>query len=371
MKLGTTVLWGFFISFGFLVVGMTAEAATVVRTGDSITLTAEQSVEGDFYGVGKNVAVSGTITDDLIGIAGSLTHNGDVAGDALILAGTVNVEGTVTDDVRIVAGSVTIGGEVNGSLVVVASELTVLSTAVINGDVLFFGGLAEIGGSVQGSIYGSSERLRVDAPINGNIDVTTGQLLLGDRASVSGNVSYMSYLELVRAQNADVKGKITQNTMSDETTPAPWRTPLMVGLIWLFSALVLHLFARRFNEEIPSLIAARALRLGGIGLLFLIAIPFVAALLVASTIGIVFAVVLLLTSLVLIIVAWMLIPLVIGHVVSVALKRSHSIPVKILLGVVIGTTLLFVPFVGGGIFLAFLIVTVGALLESLYRYLRG
>src|SRR3989344_4713335 len=102
-----------------LAIPSVALASSVMRTGEAVSVAADQAVEGDFYGLGNDVTVSGEVTDDLL----------------------------------VMAGEVTVAGEVQGDLVVLAGTLKVLSTAKISGDILFFGTDAEISGEVGKSIF--------------------------------------------------------------------------------------------------------------------------------------------------------------------------------------------------------------------------
>ncbi|MEZ4195216.1 MAG: hypothetical protein R3B53_02350, partial [Candidatus Paceibacterota bacterium] len=47
-------------------------AASTVRTGETISIAADQSVAGDFYGFGNSVAISGSVDDDLLLMAGTV-----------------------------------------------------------------------------------------------------------------------------------------------------------------------------------------------------------------------------------------------------------------------------------------------------------
>src|SRR3989344_5008966 len=143
-----------------LAIPSVALASSVMRTGEAVSVAADQAVEGDFYGLGNDV---------------------------------------------------TVAGEVQGDLVVLAGTLKVLSTAKISGDILFFGTDAEISGEVGKSIFGTSERMRVEGVVSGDIDVKTGTLTLGERADITGMVKYASSNEIVRAQNARVAGQVIQN----------------------------------------------------------------------------------------------------------------------------------------------------------------
>jgi cytoskeletal protein CcmA (bactofilin family) len=186
-------------------------AETIVRTGDSVSLAQNQTVEGDFYGLGSTVALSGTVTGDALIMGGTVTVNGSVAQDLFAVGGTVNVSAPISDDVRIISGDVTISEPIAGSVVVVGGRLNILSSATIGGDVLFYGGDATIEAEVGGKVLGNAERIRIDGVVKGGVDVTSPFLTLGERADITGDVRYVSQAELTRAAGAVVTGSVSKN----------------------------------------------------------------------------------------------------------------------------------------------------------------
>lgn len=230
--------------FAFVIIPATAAAETVVRFGQDITISDDQVVEGDFYGAGDAVIVSGTTQGDVAAAAGSVTINGAVEGDVLLISGVSHLHASVTDDVRVLGGEVLIADSVGGDVFVVGGKLTVLPTAAIAGDVFFFGGESEINGAVTGSIQGTADAIRVNAQVGGDIDVTATDLLtLGDRASIEGDVRYTSNHEILRSASAVIEGSLTQGSVSVAAiTGAPSQAFTFLSVT--FIALIILLLAR-------------------------------------------------------------------------------------------------------------------------------
>jgi len=346
-------------------------ASSVLRTGDSINVASDQAVEGDFYSLGNTVVVSGEVTEDLLTAGGAVTINGSVGADFAALAGTVDVGGVIGDDARIIAGEVTVTGEIIGDLVVLAGKLKVLSTAKITGDILFFGTEAEISGEVGKSVFGTSESIRIDGKVGGDIDITTKSLTLGDRTNIEGMVKYTSAVELIRSQNARVAGKVLRNDPV-LVEVGGLKTIIIPLLILLFATLVWYLLFRRLLEKVSWQATTYPLRsmLIGFGLFFLI--PIAVGILIASTLGSLLGI-----SLLFIYFAILLVTLTILGVVAGAYlmkltpnQKVISVPV-IMIGTVIAFSLVFVPFVGPIILLALMLITLGSLATHLYRTIRS
>ncbi len=345
-------------------------ASSVLRTGDSVNVAADQAVEGDFYGLANTLAISGEVTDDLL-IAGSgVTVNGPIGADFAALAGSVDVGGVVGDDARIVAGEVTITGEVLGDLVVLAGSLKVLSTAKISGDILFFGSEAEISGEVGKSILGTSERLRIDGKVKGDVDVTTSSLTLGDRTEVLGMVKYVSSAELVRSQNARVAGKVVQNQplLVEAGGLKSFAVPL---LILLFAALVWYLLFRRLLEKVATQATTYPVRNMLIGFALFFLIPIAIGILIVSTLGSLLGISLLFIYFSILFIAVTIMGVVTGAYLLKLLPNQKSITIPVILGgTIVSFILAFIPIIGPVVLFMLLFVTLGAFTTHLYRVIR-
>jgi cytoskeletal protein CcmA (bactofilin family) len=346
-------------------------ASSVVRTGEAVTVAADQVVEGDFYGFGGTSAVSGEVTEDLLILGGTVTVNGTVGADMFVVGGTVDVHGTVNDDIRVVGGSVTVAGEVKGDVVVFASELKVLSTATIGGDILFFGGKAEISGSVGSDIMGTSESLRIDGPVAGKVDVTARTLTLGERAEITENVSYTSMQEIVRAQNATVHGRIirTEPTLSEDNG---YRAIAISFLVLLFAALVIHLLFRTFTQQVADRANERFFRTFTIGFATLFLVPIAASVLLISTLGSIVGIILLCFYFGVISLAIPLSCVVAGVYVMRFIKKPLVVSVlTVVTGTLVFALSLHIPFFGSIILISVVLLTMGALVEHGYRLMRN
>lgn len=359
------------IAMLMLVVPATSFASAVIRFGSDISIADDQAVEGDFYGLSDSIDISGEVLGDLFVATAKLTVNGNVNSDLAAIANTVYVGGTIGDDVRIVAAEVTIDGEVNGDLVVLASNLKVLSTAKISGDLIFFGTNAEISGDVGKSVLGTSNTLRIDGVVLGDIDVKTNSLYLGERTDITGMVKYTSANELTRAQNSRVAGKVIKNDPI-MTESAGIRDILVPLLVALFAVLVWFLFFRQMLERVVSQANKHPLRnmLIGFGVFFLA--PIATVILVMSTLGLLIGIAFFFVYLVLVTVTIIISSVVAGALMARFLFKSQiTVTLNyVLLGTVVTFLLAYVPIVGPVLLVALWLTTLGALSVYIYRLIR-
>ncbi len=351
----------------FVALPLTTFASSVVRTGDSVSVEKDQSIDGDFYTAASILNISGEITGDLAAVAGKNTLNGTVAKDALLAGGNVDVHGAIGDDLRIIAGDVVIAEPVTGDVFVIGGTVKVLSTASIGGDLLVYGGEAEVSGSVGGNIVGNVSSLRIDAPVAGNVDVTTDSLTLGDRADIAGTVRYVSAALLTRAQNAKVGGDITRSDQVAKDTSTTAKSILIPVLMLLFSTLVWYLIARRFLIKIIDRALVRGIRPIATGFVAFFAMPVVSIILIMSVLGGFVGVAGLVAYVFAVLLALVSGTAVLGHFIMTHIKKSEQTLSPITLGVGVVATLVaaFIPLLGLALLLTVFLVTLGAIVDLL------
>ena len=127
-----------------------------LRTGDNVTLPADETWDGDLYLLGGRVTVVGSVDGDLTVLGGQVELNGAVTGDVLAAGGNVSIAGDVGGDVRVAGGQVNLGGTVREDVAVTGGQVTVPAGGEISGDLIVAGGQVTMSGSVGGSVEGSA-----------------------------------------------------------------------------------------------------------------------------------------------------------------------------------------------------------------------
>jgi cytoskeletal protein CcmA (bactofilin family) len=346
-----------------------AEARTVVRSGDTVSIGQDQLIEGDLYAAGNIVNVSGQITEDLLLAASEVNVNGAVGEDVFIMAGNVDINATVGDDVRILGGTAIIAEPVLGDVFVVGGTVKILSTATIAGDLTVVGSVVEVAGSVDGRVLGWVESLRLDSSVGGDVEVSTASLTLGDNANISGNITYESVNQLVRSQNATVAGEIIRNDPAEPEPESPITAILMPLLILLFSVALWFLLSRYSLQRVVQHALSPGVRPILIGTLVLLLGPFAVGILFVSMLGMLGGVALLATYMLFITLAIIALPAVVAHFVYNLFKGERT-PITLLtlvLGAVLVVALMAVPVVGPILLVGFFVLTFGALLDLLFR----
>jgi hypothetical protein len=127
-----------------------------LRTGDTVTVPADETVDGDLYLLAGTATMDGTVDGDLMALGGTVQVNGTVTGDLLAAGGTVTIAGMVEGDVRTAGGQVTLSGPVGEDVVAAGGQTTISSGGTVGGDLIVSGGQVTVAAAVTGSIEGSA-----------------------------------------------------------------------------------------------------------------------------------------------------------------------------------------------------------------------
>ncbi|QPV61839.1 hypothetical protein I7X12_13905 [Halosimplex litoreum] len=230
-------------------------AAAATRTGGTVVVGADETVDEDLEAFGGSVVVRGTVNGDLQAFGGSVV-----------------VEGTVTGDVEATAGSVQILGDVGG-------------------DVTASGGAVDIseGAQIDGTLEAGAGSITVDGTVGGDARLGADSIRLGDDARIGGDLVYDG--DLARADGAAVDGAVTQNEGMNVGANDGFAIPGIVFTVYgVFVALLVGAILLLVFPGTAAAVADRAtgdpLRTGGIGLLTAVAVPIVLVVVAITIVGI-------------------------------------------------------------------------------------
>lgn len=350
-----------------------AMAGPIIRSGESVSIDASQTLKGDFYGFAPTVTLSGKAENDVYVAGGTVTINAPVAQDLTIVGGVVQVHDEIGDDLRVIGGEVTLAKAVKGDVVVLAGTLTILSTATIEGDILFLGGDLIVEGEVAGSVNGNAETVRLNSKIGGDVSIKAKtSFFIGDHANILGNVQYESTADMVRAQDAVIIGSVRKGDIVEESRITLAKQLMLRVVILLFSALVVFLTLRKYVQEVVTISMQNPGVSGLVGLGTFVIVPFVSVLFLVSVLGSPIGIILFALYILMIVFSFLGVGMLIGVYVQKLLTKKSNIALStVVLGFVSLGVLLFIPIVGALILFWFTMMTLGGMSTALYRALRA
>jgi cytoskeletal protein CcmA (bactofilin family) len=143
-----------------------------LRTGDTVTIAAGETVANDLYAIAGTVRVDGTIDGDLVASGGLVDVTGTVTGDVIAAGGSVNITGTVGGDARVAGGTLTVAGAIAEDLLATGGQLTITSSGTVGEDLIAGTGRLTIDGAVTGNVLARTGTYAKAGTIGGTEDVT-------------------------------------------------------------------------------------------------------------------------------------------------------------------------------------------------------
>ncbi len=350
----------------FLATPFVTLADTVIRTGETVSIDSDQKIDGDFYSAASILNLSGEVSEDMTAAGGKVTLNGNVGKDALLIGGSIDVHGSVGDDLRVVGSDVILAEPVTGDVFVMARSVTILDTASIGGDLIIYAAEADVNASVGGDILGSTETLRLDAPVKGSVDITTNQFTVGDRTDIAGTVRYVSAATIVRSPNAKITGEITRNDPVKEEANLPGAKAVLIPVLMvLFSVLVLYLVARKLLTAVVDRALVRGIRPVATGFITFFGAPVIIVVLTVSVLGTLVGITAFAAYLFAVLLAVVSSAAVLGQLITKLYKKEFLplTPLTLCIGVAAMTLLAVIPVIGLIALVALFMITLGALVD--------
>ena len=95
----------------FLLAPVRADAAEF-KSGNDLTIAANQTVTGDLYITGDEITIAGRVTGDVVAAGRIVKITGQIGGSLQTMAQTVDIDGDVSGSVRMASGGLNVGGDV-------------------------------------------------------------------------------------------------------------------------------------------------------------------------------------------------------------------------------------------------------------------
>src|SRR5213594_2347121 len=325
-----------------------------VRTGDVVTVPANETVRTDLYVFASMVIIDGTIDGELVTTGSQITVNGTVNGSIIAAGSTITLNGQTKGAVRAAAGQVTINGPIGRDAVVAAGQFSTNANGKVGQDVLFATGATTLGGSVAGSVLGSSGAYTRSGSLGGTEEVT-----------ISGSGGGAQRTPVARDPVVDAVRQFA--------------AVLVVGLLFLW-------LRPRLLPAWDALLRARPAASAGYGILGFVAaliIAFLAVIVLAIILGVLTLgalaaidvigglLVIALGTLAFVVVCAIVVDAVVSYVVGRAILRTTQLgqwqaALELALGAVIVVALESLPFVGGIAKLVVLLAGLGVM--TLYAW---
>ena len=164
-------------------------AAFESLSGDTVRITADQTIDDDLYVFATTIIVEGTVQGDLVAFGQNITVSGTV--EDLIAAGsTLRVDGTVNGSMRVAGSEVILSGQVAKDAVVASGEIVVEQGATIGRDAMLTSRELRMAGQVARRLVASAGSVALAGAVGADARIESGELTVAPSASVGGNLEY-------------------------------------------------------------------------------------------------------------------------------------------------------------------------------------
>jgi cytoskeletal protein CcmA (bactofilin family) len=316
--------------------------------------SARETVTGGTIIIGE-----GEITDGFVAMGGDVIIKGTVNGDVSAFAGNVKMTGMIDGDLSTFAGNTVIDGK-------------------ITGDAEAFGGNVVVGedAEIDGSFKAASGNVDINGAIEGDAEISSGSIILGPNAEIKGKLEYTA-----RNYNKNSNAQIGSVTRRSETQFAAGGMPkvgrLLGGIFkvyWFLLTLVfgaiLLIVAPKFSSEISDGVVEEPLKMALIGFLILIGVPVLLIILMITIVGIPFAIVGGFLFVLLVWIAGIYGKFAVGTWILSKVEKSNKWA-ALIIGLLVGVILGYIPFIGGLIGFGISILGLGAFTYMLKVRIRG
>lgn len=329
-------------------------------------------VNDDLYAAGERVQVRSAVRGDVVAAGGEILVTGPVTGDVLVAGGEIDIRGDVQDDVRAAGGRITIEGRVGDEVVAAGGAVRIEPGAAVGGRAWLAGGEVTIAGTVGTDSRIAGREVVIGGEVRGNLNVMAESVKLLPGARIAGDFSYRSPRQADISPEAQVIGTIIYRPAPEERGGRLAGALVFLVLSLLVSGIVLFLLFPLFMSAAARNIRTSPWKSLGLGLLLLIVTPLAVTFLMATLVGIPLALIMLAAYFIALLASVIVGMLFVGNLgLDLIRKAPASSAGRGIVALVLGATLLllvqWIPFVGGLVWLLFLLLGFGALALQSHR----
>ncbi|MDX1378208.1 MAG: polymer-forming cytoskeletal protein [Anaerolineales bacterium] len=352
--------------------------ALLAQQSDGAVTTGDQVAE-DRYIAGGSVKVLEEIEGDAVLAGGVVNVSGFVSGDVLAAGGFVIITADTGDDVRSAGGSVAIVGNVGNDVTAAGGLVTIDARSTVGGRAWLSGRIVNVDGNVNRDLSVNGGRVTVTGTIGGNVEIYADSIEIESGAVISGSVTYSSPEEAVVHEGAVIEGAVNRQTFDPgdiETWGAGISGSVKFYLSLALSAIVLFLVCPHTSARLVQPLRDSAFKSLGLGILVFFATPLLTLALLISVLGIPLGLIAL-TLFIVALVGGLLVAMIwIGEVIFRLLGQNpDSSKWMRLLSIISAAAILLIidliPYIGGLVYFAVLLLGFGAVTLHCYRSETG
>lgn len=237
----------------------------------------------DILARGSEPSVPDSIPGDAILAGGDVHFSGSTGGDYLGAGGQQTIGGRIHGSLRAAGGEIHLTGLVDRNATVAGGHVELDSTAAISRNVYLVGGSVRVNGAVQGGLLVAGGNVFLDGPVGRDVEISAGELRLGPRAQIAGNLRYRVPSSKVRI---DPAARVVGTTTALPVRRGPGTLRVLWTLGFLLVGTVFVALLPRFAGDAAEILPLRPGGAALFGLGWLILVPIGICIALITIIGI-------------------------------------------------------------------------------------
>lgn len=304
-------------------------------------------INGDAYIAGNGISLSGSADGDVIAFGNTLNiFLENVGGSVRAFGSTINIGGKINRNITSAGANVNI------------KEGTVANGVYISGEKVEFLGEAE-------DLFISADKVALNGTIYGNVDIECKELIIGEYAKVDGEIKVKASKEPTILGDFN-KDKIELSLIKDHKDNASYYTGFFVSKVLslitaLILAVLLVLICKKYLFRTKEYVIDKAWLPLLIGFATLIIVPIVALIICITVVGVPVAFITLIIYGILIYLS----PIISGIILGKIILKNMNAYLSALIGTVVIKVLIFIPYIGGILLFACILLSLGVFVQNL------
>lgn len=364
---------GFLVVLTMLFAVVPAASALDLRQGTRETITQAEVIDDDVAMFGTVLRIEGTVNGDVFAFGDTVFVTGTINGNLITAASHIEINGPVNGTVFSAGDDVFVNSRVGRSLVAVGSDVVIDKGSEIGHSVLAAGDRVHVNGTVGRGMTIGANVLGIQGKAGKELRAYVSQMRIESGAVIEGPVNYTSDKEAFIASDAKTGpvdytyARLEWDHSTTFWTGKWWKAISFISFLG-FGLILLALFPN-LRRSFPQLVLEKPWQLPLTGFVSLIAIPISLVILILTVIGIPFSLMGWLAFPVLIYFGQVLVAYAVGKLLGdyVPQMQNWSWPVLFLVGALLTTIAVELPYIGWVMGFASLLYGLGGALWLLYN----
>lgn len=186
--------------------------AAEFRNGETVTVDADEVIDGMLFATGNTVVINGQIAGDVICAGRDITITATVDGD-IICAGqnlTIDTDAIILGDIRAAGQNLDLSGLVERNMTLAGQRINI-NNAQVDGEVSAAAQDIIQSGLIGSGLYAAAQKLTINGQVDREAKAMVENMVLGPKSFINGSLNYVSQSELTRPESARISGKITRS----------------------------------------------------------------------------------------------------------------------------------------------------------------